>query len=331
MIGRSAAWGVGGVAVMLLALWLLCGGGGSLDTAGSSPSAAVSPAAAPVRTGPTPSARAALRSSPASGAPAPPAVPAEAGSADPTSPAYDPVMLSRTMEATPGELFAAEPRVEAFAGARERALRGQLAEQIRKAAPELSLTTRIECRTLSCAVEIASPSPLPDDDVNRVMGVFHGPPIADALAFSIPHDDDTMALRVYLQFSPEGRPSAGGYTPPPRRPGLADWNGFVLDHPTEASGLINAIFDEWSGVPHAVFAACKAPARTMESPSYTVEGEVVLDRRRATITGWACLRAPPAEQAMCECVASRLPAETSVEIEHGDSALGYRGGISILL
>ena len=76
-------------------------------------------------------------------------------SRDPTSKAYDPVVLNRAMDLSPLELFDTEPRDPAFAEPRERALRERILERLRSRidfVPQVD----VRCHTSSCELTIES-------------------------------------------------------------------------------------------------------------------------------------------------------------------------------
>ena len=252
------------------------------------------------------------------------------GRAGQALPDDDPAGTWRAFLSTPAGRFAGEPRDEAFAVARERELRAKIEERLRTVAPGLPMT-RLECRTRTCAIDLAASSRLPDAEVNAALDVFQAPPIADGVMFITGAPDAPTTLHVYLEYSREAPPLIGGDAARMRSSAPVDWTRFVRDHPTESSALTNAVTQLWRYQASAAFVACGAPARTPESPRYVLEGEVALARARATLTGWACLQAPAAEQAICECLASWLAGDASVALPHGDPAVEYRGGISVLL
>jgi hypothetical protein len=316
---RPVAWAVGGLAVALLALWLVADRGASTVAAPSSPSPPASPASRPAAAAPA---------LPASAPPAlAPDVPDGAG---PGGPDGDPAAVSRALVELPGELFAAEPRDEAFAAARERELRTKL-ERLRTVAPGFPLT-RLECRTRTCALTLAASSRLPEAEVNAALDVIHALRIADGVAVVSPHGNDPDAptlLEVYLEFAAEApAPVAPAQL---RGAAPADWAGFVRAHPGESSELVNAILWQWRYPGGAAFAMCGAPARIPQSPRYAFEGQAELASKRATITGWSCSSAPSAEEGMCDCIASGLPGELTVQLAHGDATVVYRGKVTVLL
>jgi hypothetical protein len=136
---------------------------------------------------------------------------------------------------------------------------------------------------------------------------------------------------VYLQFSPQASALAAEDAARVRGAAPSDWARFVAEHPAESAALTNTLTALWTYPSRAAFAVCGAPRRSAASPRYAFEGEAELARARATVSGWACLRAPPGEQAMCDCIAGWLSGATSFELHQGDPALVYRGGISLLL
>jgi hypothetical protein len=76
---------------------------------------------------------------------------------DPTAPDYNPVMLARLLERPSREVFAAEPRDDAWAADFEAALWSLVDADLAEDVPQASVEA-IECRTSSCRVVVSAPA-----------------------------------------------------------------------------------------------------------------------------------------------------------------------------
>ena len=130
------------------------------------------------------------------------------GSKDPRSPDYDPYMVVRAMLASPDTLFDAEPRVDAFATHREAALRARFEDVLREHAPSLPLTTRIECRTSTCRVDIDAARRLSGAETNQFFVPLSRRPIADSAQVGPEQTEAGSRIRYTLVFSREHRDHA---------------------------------------------------------------------------------------------------------------------------
>lgn len=74
-------------------------------------------------------------------------------STDPRSKDYDPVVVNRTLDISPVNLFDKEPRDPAFAGPREQALQARIDERLR-ARVKFPAKVDVNCRTSSCELSL---------------------------------------------------------------------------------------------------------------------------------------------------------------------------------
>jgi hypothetical protein len=123
-------------------------------------------------------------------------------SSDPTSPDYDPAVVAQLTGQMPLELFAKEPRVEAFAATRERTLRALLENRARTGAP-WAVVTEITCRAGTCRATFEASTQRPDEDVNLLLEAVGGPRLpATVTQYTLDQTAQGTRVAVYLGFEP---------------------------------------------------------------------------------------------------------------------------------
>jgi hypothetical protein len=122
---------------------------------------------------------------------------------DPRALDYDPRRLIRIGKRV-DDVFAAEPRITAWAGARERSLRSEIGKDLSRLVP-LATIESVECRSSTCRVTIAAPE-AQVEEASAALTLTGRGTMSAVRAYS--GDQARGTHELFVLFSPEHRPDA---------------------------------------------------------------------------------------------------------------------------
>jgi hypothetical protein len=122
---------------------------------------------------------------------------------DPRALDYDPRRLIRIGKRV-DDVFAAEPRIAAWAGARERTLRSEIGKDLSHLVP-LATIESVECRSSTCRVTIAAPEEQVEEASAALTLTGRGT-MSAVRAYS--GDQTRGTHELFVLFSPEHRPDS---------------------------------------------------------------------------------------------------------------------------